>query len=308
MVRYSTRMKKILVATPLKGGLSSEYVGALLRLMMWRQSNYTFQWAVTKGTSVAMARCELAKVAIDGQFDGLLFWDKDVVSKDSKQMLSMFARLLSHDVDIVGAPYVGHNVNSKFHGSADATEIRPDGLMEMTQIPIGFSLIKVDALKKIQSSHPHFTYVMKQTDDEVARPAMFEFFPNGIVGPNTGQGKVERIAALIRERENYPGINDAEEQAMADKIREIVADSDYSGNYMLGEDFYFCKMAREAGLKLYIDNNLIMPHASEVLLPVTNSDLVAEVAKEWRWKDETKPEEVFQTIEVLKRIFGPNHV
>ncbi len=295
-------MKRILVSTPLKGGLSSEYVAALIKLLNWKQADYQFEWAITKGTSVAMARCELAKLAIEpkNNFYKWIQWDKDLGPRNPNQMLSMFVRLLSHDVDIVGAPYVGHNVNSKFHGATDSKEIRPDGLMEMEQIPIGFSAIKVSALHKIKEAHPQFEYKMKQTDDTVESPPMFEFFPNGLVGPCTGNGKVERLKELLKTCETA-------DDFMVDAIK-IIEDTRYETNYMMGEDYYFCMLARTAGIKLYVDNNLIMPHCSEVMLPITNSLLMEEVLKPWRWKEEAGEVDAENVSVLLKKLLGTDHV
>jgi len=291
-------MQKILISTPLKGGLSSEYVAALIRLLLWRQNKYVFQWAITKGTSVAMARCELAQVALKNGFDRWVQWDKDVVNPNSANMLAMFERLLSHDVDIVAAPYVGHNVNSKFHGATDATEIGENGLMEMEQVPIGMSVIKVPVLRTIMERHPHFRYMMKQTDDAIARPEMFEFFPNGVVGPNSAYGKMGRLRGIVSKNPTVASIE------LMQEISTILYDADYSANYMLGEDFYFCMLARTAGIKLHIDNNLIMPHLSEVYLPIKNQHLLAALGEEWRWNEGVKAEEVVPLLEKLAPNFS----
>ena len=293
-------MQKILVATPVKGGLSTEYALAMISLMIWKQTNYSFQLAMTKGTSVAMARCELAKLALDGNFDKMVFLDKDLGPRESNKMLSMFARLISHDVDIVGCPYVGHNINSKFHGATDSTHIRPDGLQEMEQIPIGFSCTKVSALRTIMKAHPHLEYVMKQTDDAVPSPKMFEFFPNGIVGPTTGQGKIARLRAIVGKSPTVASIE------LMEQIAAIVYDDNYSRNYMMGEDYFFCMLARTAGLKLYIDNQMVMPHLSEVRLPATNRELLDELLKEWRMAEGVSPETVAEFTTKLRAYFPPD--
>jgi len=139
-------MKRILLASPVRGGLSTEYCRALLAILTSSLSSlsrgkdapYFFEWCTTKGTSVAMARDELANVCLTQGYDEMIFWDIDCSDPDHKLMLSMFARLLSHDVDIVGMQYVGHNFQSQFHGAAvSGAEPRRDGLLEMGQIPQG---------------------------------------------------------------------------------------------------------------------------------------------------------------------------
>jgi len=81
-------------------------------------------------------------------------------------------------------------------------------------------------------------------------------------------------------------------QDILGKIHAIIHDADYSQNVLMGEDFYFCKLARDSGFELFIDNNLLVPHKSEVLLPVKNQDLLKELLQEWRLSNNANPEEV----------------
>ncbi len=252
-----------------------------------------------------MARDELATVCLTQGYDEMIFWDIDCSHPDHKLMLSMFARLLSHDVDIVGLQYVGHNFLSHFHGAATAgAEPRSDGLLEMGQIPLGLSKIKRVVLERLRETHPYLLYSVKQTEDVAMRPGMFKYFPNGVVGPCTGQGKLQRIAEVLRDYRTHAA-NFAE---YLDQIHAIVKDDRYETSYLLGEDFYFCKIAQEAGFKLYIDNNVIVPHETTVRLPVTNTELVKSLSEPWRWKDSVQESEALHAIEIMRSKLGGDHL
>ncbi len=309
-------MKKILVASPVRGGCSPTYVKTIMALLFSKinkifggpDAPYDFQWAATSGTSVAMARDELAHLAIQGGFDKLVFWDIDLGSFDSKETVAMFARLLSHDVAIVAGQYVGHNFEAQFHGAvAEGAALRRDGLMEMAQIPLGFSAIDVkEGLLKIKEAHPNRLYNVKQTQDIIIKPGMFEFFPNGIIGPCSDEGKLARIKEVFSRGELPANHDGALGRYFA--IEEILNDARYEGTYMLGEDFYFCKLAREAGVPLYIDNNLIVPHDTNVRLPVRNEVLLKALMEEWRWDDKTGPGEIAAIVDTLGTKLGKDHL
>ena len=299
-------MKKILVASPVRGGLSPAYVRATIALLnstlcRGKDAPYAIDFAWTSGTSVAMARDEIANLFLKRGDDELVFWDIDLGVNDPQMMVSMFNRLLSHDVDIVGGAYVGHGFPSKFHGAAHDTNqtILPNGLIKMAQIPLGFSKTKKEVFHKIKSAYPYLEYVFKETEMEAPKAGMFEFFPNGVVGPNTGQGKIDRIKKLLPSGGIVPM------EKLSERLQEIanaVYDHDYSENVMIGEDFYFCRLAREAGVELFIDNNLIVPHSTDVRLPVKNQMLLNAIAEEWRWEGGVKSEEVFVHLNALRKM------
>lgn len=314
LVGYSSllTMKKILLASPVRGGLSTDYVRTLIALLncsLCRGPNakYSIEFAWTKGTSVAMARDEYTDLFLKRGDDELIQWDIDLGAADVGHMLSMFERLLSHDVDIVAGPYVGHNFNSQWHGAAASTteSIRPDGLISMAQIPIGFSKIKRRVFEKIKVDAPWLQCVFKDTQMTKAKTGLFEFYPNGIVGPTTGQGKVERIKELMKlaslpptdERMIHEGL-------FRQGVFDIVNDSDYSQNIMLGEDYYFCKLARDSGFELFIDNNLIVPHESGVRLPVNNQKILAELSQDWRLHNSATPEARNALLEQLRTLLN----
>jgi len=302
-------MERVLVASPVRGGVSPAYVRALMGLLFSKANKpfggpnapFDFQWAATSGTSVAMARDELAHLAIRDKYDRLVFWDIDLGSANPDVTLAMFARLLSHKEDVVAGQYVGHNFISSFHGArVENAEPRPDGLMEMAQIPLGFSYIKTSALKKIMEAKPERRYMQKETGRE-GKPDMFEFFPNGVRGPNTAEGKIEKLKEIIPPGSAIPVGHMGEKLS---EIASVLGASDYSANIMLGEDYYFCALARESGVKLFIDNNLIVPHDTGVRLPVRNQDILTELTQPWRLSNDGDLDKVGPILEQLRPLLS----
>lgn len=297
-------MKKILLASPVRSGVSPSYVRALMMLhfcksnviMGGKDAPWNICWAATSGTSVNLARDELADLAVKQNFDLLCFWDVDLGTFEPKTTLDMFGRLFSHDVDgVVAGQYVGHRLPSSWHGATteDNATPRTDGLLEMAQIPLGFSTIPVKCLKQIREFHPQREYVVKETEQQVAKGKMFEFFPIGVNGPCSDSGKMERIRMLCNGARSHAGSDFKEE------VDAIINDSRYETNFLLGEDFGFCQLARQAGVKLYIDNNLIIPHESNLRLPLKNQDILAELSQTWRRHNDAKPEQVAELLKSL---------
>lgn len=310
-------MKKIFVASPVRGGVSPEYVRSLITLLFSKMQYHktanpdgpiAFDWGATSGTSVAMARDELVHVCVSRGFDGILWHDIDLGAFNSQTTLSMYARLLSHidRVDVVAGQYVGHNFLSQFHGATVKDSTGPDeyGLLEMEQVPLGFSYVSTKAFLQVMKAHPERQYMIKETCMKEEKRGMFEFHPNGIAGPCSAHGKLARIKEALKDYKTHA----ANFSEYLEEIHKILDDDRYETNALIGEDFYFCLLARQAGVKLYVDNNLIIPHKSDIRLPVPNSDIMKALAEEWRWGDKVVASEVHHLIAGLKERFAPDHI
>jgi len=300
-------MKKILLASPVKGGCSIIYIKTIIMLHFSKMNKimggptapYDFRWGATTGTAVNLARDELARLAIEGNFDGILWNDIDLGSDDDQMMFDMYMRLLSHGGDkIVAGQYVGHKFLSMWHGAVMEGAI-PDenGLMEMAQIPLGFSYMPISALLQIRAANPWRQYIFKETVSQ-KDTVMHEFFPMGLSGPCSSEGKMERLRRVVAKKPTVASME------LMDEIASIVWDERYETNVGLGEDFYFCKLARDAGVKLYIDNNLIIPHETKIRLPVKNQDLLAALCEDWRLDNNAEPEQVRELVGKLRPLLS----
>jgi hypothetical protein len=273
-------MRKILIATPLKGEIPPPYVQTLITLLFSRMPDTKFIWAFVGGTTVQWARDECVTAAVKYQCTHILFWDKDL-----KPTMEQVMRLLSHDVDVVASLYVKRNLNTHWHvfGDPQNKEERTDGLMKVLKVAIGFSLIKVSAFEKLRSFFPERQYFKHDGGEDPV--TLHEFFPMGIVGKNSNDGKLRRIRELAKSVEwdsGGPGGSMGNAGSVMYKIATILAEADYSENQIRGEDFYFCEMCVEAGVPMYVDTELIIAHTGEIDLPIPTPQLLAMLKEDWR--------------------------
>lgn len=258
--------KKVLIATPLIGSVSAHYLGSLLTLMTanW-EGRYKLDLRIKTGGSVATARNMAAHDALTEGYDKVFFWDKDLNTEDMNLFLACVNRLLGHDVEFVGATYAAHTKATHFHGKQVDTTTDSRGLKKMVQVPIGFSVIDVSAFRKIQEKFP-LRYFSTEESGGSKYAGLYDFFPTGLCGPNTPEGKIARIW-------------DADNM---DVVASILMDADTSKTEYYGEDYYFCKLAREAGVEILMDTQFIIPHEETIRMPIPTADLQTMLAEEWR--------------------------
>ncbi len=87
--------------------------------------------------------------------DDVLMWDNDI-SEDADKVWHM----MSHDVDIVGAPYTTKEHPARWVMSAhpDAPSVRADGLWPVYEIGTGLKRYRVSALRKMCETYPGLEY------------------------------------------------------------------------------------------------------------------------------------------------------
>lgn len=272
--------RKVLIATPLKGDLPKSYFLSSLQLYGGKLPDVKLDWTILDGPAVQVARNELADHAIKNGFDELVFWDKDVLAEDEldKNVTSgALVRLLEHDVDMVCALYANRAVMTHWHvqtiPGVEADEAT--GLQKVKRCAIGFSKIKVSALKKVAKDNPDRTMLV--IDPSNPPHTMTEFFPMGISGKNTPEYRIKQIAAAIAELKE--GGKDAIPLARLE--RELTVQYD-EPNMFLGEDYWFCEMMRASGFEIYLDTLLVMGHRAQVTLPLPTSKLIKMLSEEWR--------------------------
>lgn len=264
-------MRKILIATPLRGDLPPEYIRTLVSLLSAKLPETKFIYAFLGGCTVQWARDELAELAIKHGCTHVLFWDKDLEPTPEQAV-----KLLSHDVDVVAALYTKRHVNTHWHVFGDPRfkdDERKDGLMRVMKVAIGFSLIKTSVFAKLKAHFPERQYYKRDGGEEPT--TLHEYFPMGIVGNNSIDGKFRQIRSLIANTSK----TDTEIRA---EVYDIINAKDYSENQIRGEDFYFCELCLEAGVELYIDPTLMIPHNGEVRYPIPTPLLLQMLEEPWR--------------------------
>lgn len=219
---------------------------------------------------MATARSRLAHFAMEQECTELVFWDKDLLPE-----LHQLGRLLSHDLDIVCAQYAKRGLPTAFHGQelVGETVNLETGIQKMTFAPIGFAKIKTGVFSKLMEVFPEREHMIVEIQAQYKHH--FEFFPAGLIGPNTSDGKIARIKQVI----------DRPDESALDVVRditEIINDSDYSKSHYYGEDYFFCHLCRKAGFDINLDTTLIIPHVGETTFPITNAEINAMAKEPWR--------------------------
>lgn len=267
-------MRKILIATPLKGDVPPEYFNFLFRLLAQKIPDCKFLYSFIGGTTVQWARDECVAIARAQGCNEILWLDKDL-----EPTVEQALRLLSHDEPIVCSLYSKRHLNTHWHvhGKQGAPE-RADDLMQVIKCAIGFSKMKMEAFDSLRSKFPERQYWKHDGGEEPMN--LHEYFPMGIVGSNSSEGKLRRIRSAF-PKGSIAG-SDAEAFGFLASLKEILNDIDYSGNQIRGEDFYFCDMCVEAGVPIYVDSQLIIPHSGEIQFPIPTQQLMTMLKEPWR--------------------------
>lgn len=264
---------RVLIVTPLKGDVSRHYNKTMVELLTATIPGFTLGHVFMTGNCVMGARDWGAwRLEAEG-WDKLLFWDADLNPTPAD-----FVRLLAHDKDFVCGAYCKREVETHWHFFPvnPGAEIQPNGLWQMNQAAIGFSLIDQDVFARIKAAHPELTYTNQEQG--TGKTQLQQYFPWQIVGPNSNLGKIERIKKFLDGKMDRP-FNATE---LLIEISGIVDDDDYSQSLMQGEDYGFCRLAREVGVEIWLDTKLVVPHTGECDYPIAHEDLIRMIAEPWR--------------------------
>ena len=274
-------VRKILVATPLKGGLPPEYFRSMFSILHAKVPDAAFAYCFLGGTSIQWARDEIAAYLYQQKFDEILFWDKDL-----QPSIAQVVRLCSHDVPIVCAAYCHRALDIYWHlDMVPGGQPDEHGLWPANRAGIGFSKVRKDVFDRLKAKFPERAYIKQ--DGGCDPVPLHEFFPMGITGPCSDEGKLERIRKEMAEAPECEVIN---------RIQHILDDADYASNRILGEDFYFCKLLKEAGIPLLVDPALIIPHAGETLFPIPTHDLERMLREDWRREERSNNSTGFSIV------------
>lgn len=212
----------VFVATPFYGPLISDYVDCITNLQAAPPCNLIIRRL--RGDPVHIARNKLVGMFLKSEATHLLWVDSDQVF-NGKSIL----KLLSHDVDIVGASICQKKPDDlrwcfkpKSENGIPVMKCNEAGLMPVDAIGTGFTLIKRQVFEKIISLTGEAISYCNDPEEGVQH----EFYPSGIY--------------------QYP-----------DGSRQL-----------LGEDFYFCRRWLDIGGEMYADTKLVIPHIGNVSFPI----------------------------------------
>ena len=204
-------MKRVLLGTPVYGSIHHECLNGLMDTAL-NSEVAEFVIRVVRGTYVNVNRNRIVDAAKDEKCDDVLMVDSDMAVTRAH-----IERLLSHDVDIVGAVYckrVEGPTEWLFHCNEGAT---PDerGLLPVNDIGTGVTRISMRVFEAIEKRFPERAYQHK------GRPVRHEYFPIGV----------------------------------------------YHGEF-LGEDVFFCRLAKECGFDIWADTQVVIGHIGTATFPL----------------------------------------
>lgn len=254
-------MKRVLVATPTKSGITTYWFKAYDTVMQNPIPGYDINFAIEDANqAINLARNVIANAAVQQGYDDLV-----MIDVDHPWTRAHLERILSHDAPIVSGLYCKKAPgNPHWLGllGKDSPDVRPDGLRQVDYVPTGFLRIRVSVLKDMQKHFPERRYV--HTDDNGKDHESWELFPIGLVGPNTAEAKLHLIAHAVAQ-------HGAEGNRMSGfrKIAALVGEQHPEPARLLGEDYFFSHLARKAGFKLFIDTQCIVQHMGQIPFPIT---------------------------------------
>lgn len=273
------KTRRVVIATPLKGDIPSSYFKSNLQLASSTIPGVKLDWMLLEGPVVQMARNELVAHARNGGFDEIIFWDKDVLLEQRGENVTAAAilRLLSHDVDIVCAPYSSRHLSTHWHvHSIAGKKPNESGLQEVSRACIGFSKIKIGVFEKLEELNPDSKAVL--IDPNYPAKSCTEFFPLGLQGKNRPAHRIAQIRALLADKE----LSASAKLQRIEREANIVHDDP---NMFVGEDYWFCDLAREAGFTIWLDAGMMMGHTGQTTIPIPTSKLFDLMKEPWRQEE-----------------------
>jgi hypothetical protein len=250
---------RVLIGTPVKGSPEMAYVNGLVATLMSKMpelAGVEFVPCASIGTYVNFARNRIADEAVEQKCDKVLFIDSDMEFAPSH-----VARILSHDLDIVGGVYskrVAGEPQWLFHADRDE-QPNTNGLLKVNDVATGFMAIKTRVFPHLFNCFPERRY---QHGNE---PVKCEYFPIGLVHKGTWATPAEALVTNIK-RAAYTGTLHDVREVLAAAINPQPAE-------LCGEDVAFCRLARAAKLTVYADTHLVLRHVGTIAFPATETTL-----------------------------------
>lgn len=250
-------MRRVLIATPAKGGIPDYYFKSYDQVVRTQFTDYDLSFCVESGHHVlSLARNVIAEASIEENFDKVV-----MIDKDHPWLPQHLARIISHAEPIVCGVYCKKKPGKPaWLGIASrGAKPREDGLLPAEFLPTGFLAIDVAALRTMKAKMPEREFVYE--DEDGAQKTATEYFPIGLVGPNTAEAKIEQLRAMAA------GGSWASVLTMADLLKVLNHIVPKSGR-LLGEDYHFSHLARRCGIPLFIDTKCVIGHVGDIVFPV----------------------------------------
>lgn len=250
--------KRVLIACSAKGGVPYWWFQSYDQVLRLNHPDYDFEFAIESGNSaINISRNIAAQYAIDSGY-----WKLVQIDKDQFWTPAQLVQLVKHDVPIVAGPYC-----KKKSGPVKwlivkkpSAEVRPDGLLECDYMGTGMFSTEVAALKTMCDFLPERRFGYE--DEDGKEKFMTELFPIGLVGPNSPEGRISRIREVLA--------GDPDPASAFQIIKGIIETISPDISRMMGEDYFFCHLARKADIPLYCDTQMVVGHVGDAVYPITS--------------------------------------
>lgn len=258
-------MRRIAICTPVKAGLDTNFMSGLVPTLLKRWDDVELTFYILGGTCVSFARNELLHDARRIGCGEIVFIDSDMGWN-----LHHFERLISHvDYDIIGGPYCKRKPGAPvwlWNAKAGAEVNQETQIVEVEDVATGFMKINIDRVfPKLEAAFPHLEFQIKNKDGTPG--TCWEFFRIGCDGPRTPEARLERIKRVLLTK-TMLGFAHEEYVKFWSDINTACHD-DQPASVLRGEDYFFCKMAREVGIKVHLDLGLPpIPHIGDCAFPI----------------------------------------
>ena len=275
-----TPNRKILLATPVKGFTSPRYTLDLVRAMTTKIDGVTFDLSLLDGPAIQFARNIQAHELLRSRNDEIVFIDADVPF--AREHL---VRLCSHVEPVVLGLYAARSLDTVWTTvGIKGEEPNGRGLMKVGQASLGFSKITREALEHIAKDNPDRRGLMASAGEKAVM--MQDFFPMGLSGPNSADTRLGHLKALLKAlADSGVTIESMPVEDLRTHLRNmerLVSIQYPEMNLFRGEDYYFCRLARQAGIDVLLDTKLILGHEDLVSLPIPTEQLKKMIEEPWR--------------------------
>jgi glycosyltransferase involved in cell wall biosynthesis len=150
-------MRKVLIGTPAYDGrVDVWFANALVNTvrMSYEKETIVVPVYMAYDSLVQRARNDLVRLALEEDFDDLIFIDSDVEWNPE-----WVFKLLEYSEPVVGGVYPKKTDEPQFpvHALKDGMKLEENGLIEVDGLPTGFLKISKDALKKVWDASTEYT-------------------------------------------------------------------------------------------------------------------------------------------------------
>lgn len=243
-------MIRVLLATPVKGGFDSHYLQGIVSTLMAGHAGVEYVPMVSESTYVNYARNSIADAARRNNCDEVIFIDSDM-----QFSAHMVERLRSHDVDIVCGRYCKRKDGKPewLYNPMPGAVADANGLLEIAEGPTGFMRIRTKVFDTLFQHSLDRLY----TDVPHKGEVRCEYFPIGIIGGGM-EGRLDRLRQIVQPDGSLRGSFQDIYDALYGKI---------PAGWIQGEDYQFCRIARQHGFRVYLDTQLTVRHLGILPLP-----------------------------------------